>query len=184
MADGSLPRAATPLNVASDGIAADHSVMMTDLFWKYDRNQRRLWMPDFSRIQFDTVTGEVERPIFNYMDAFGNLTTFTRSGAQLAVSQHLAAGQVRTVVITMDSGGFPLTMAFAGSEWRYRRDGSGLVDVEPPAGPGWHFAYGPGIPSTSLTMTTPQGGQVQYLYKREVFATSDPGVTRSTTRLS
>jgi YD repeat-containing protein len=170
--DGGVQRAAMPLTSVPGNLRASLRVMMTDRFWKYDRETRRLSMPDGSVYHYNA-----KGQLVSIVDVFTNIVLLVEwQPNQVIVRQYLStfeAGPSRTVTLTLPNqevcslggpGCVPTTMSFEGRTWKY--DGTPLQAVKSPEGDLWQYAYG-----NPMTITTPHGGQIKYGYEIKSFPT-------------
>jgi YD repeat-containing protein len=173
MGDGSL-RSTTYVSAPGQSNPAPTADVMSPEFYRYSRADRVLLMPNGTVCYYAAGSGR----LISFHDQFGNLVELDWGESSLVVRQHLGNEQVREVVLTLDSGSRVTAMQHEDRIWRYEynfewsvfRD---ITAVIPPAGPRWTFAYDPGVVPDVKTMTTPNGGRVEYAY-RDVEVPYDP----------
>jgi|SoiMethySBSTD1v2_1073268.scaffolds.fasta_scaffold02328_5 YD repeat-containing protein len=177
MADGSDLRTTfmqTP--IAKD--ATTIRWVATPNFWKYDRDTRKLYLPDGIVATYEAVDNAKAR-LLSYTDPFGNTVTLTWTPGLLRVTQSLGSQPSREVLRYLDAAGYPTRMEYDGKTWYYDYqpglDGR-LIQVRPPAGGPWVFSYeAPTSPGTTLRqITTPLGGRISYEYANKQFPTGFP----------
>lgn len=173
MADGGGVTAAT--EIYPSGHPDRRRILLTDRFWRYNRETRVLAFPDGRVAEFATSTSP-----FRVRDPFGNvILTITHVGTTMTVTQSLVNGLSRIVVLTLPSSCglghascVPTSMVYrvdpeVPSTWRtwsYTTTAP-LAEAQPPIGPKWTFASASPSPGLhTMTMTTPHGGQVVYTY--------------------
>jgi YD repeat-containing protein len=142
-------------------------------FWKFDRQERVLYLPDGSRVYYDTSYRPIQR-----QDPFGNLIEIVYDGLTIRVYQQLTPkgqsgpgidGETREVDLTYQTLGgvptsgnpLPLQMQYQGKIWTYSNGG-----VVGPEGVSWGFTSdGTFLGNSGLTVTTPHGGTVRYEFE-------------------
>jgi YD repeat-containing protein len=139
---------------------------VTSHFWKYDRVDNTLYLPDGTVC---TYAADPDGRLTEIRDVYGNTVTLAWGASTLLVVQHLGNGQSREIEFSLNTAGLPTSMRFNGATWQYHYDFGNdgeLSRTTPPHGPGWTFQYGTPIePFRRLTtVTTPHGGQVEYEY--------------------
>lgn len=131
--------------------------VITGRFWKYDRSERKAYLPDGRVLSFDG-----NRQLAEVVDPYGNRVTLTREPQTLRVVQHLGDGQSREVVLHYQAGSpLPSSMTYLGRTWTYDYTpgfrAPQLEWVTPPVGPVWQFEY----TADELTRVhTPSGGEI------------------------
>lgn len=152
-------------------VSADFSV--------YDRQERRLYMPDGSICQYAAFSGRLTQ----CDDPFGNSVTLSWTTAQLTVTQTLERGEQeddRRVIVQAIASQSGLTyvaesMTYLGRTWTYQ-DAPRISEAVSPVGLKWRYAYfdpNAEAPLRLSTVTLPQGGEIQYAYRNRVFTTPD-----------
>jgi YD repeat-containing protein len=216
------PNNTSPTIYAVDGsenkalISLGGTLKMTDRFWKYDRAARILSMPDGTVTQYD-ASGRLTM----WSDTFGNQVTVAWNTGGIVVSQ-LLGGQTRTVDVNFWDctdlgmpGCLPSSIRLVDGNHTWSISGSFPIDASnptkassnfslvfaPPAGRSWQISRSNlgagqtlGVPG-SITLVTPQGGQVFYDSGQTVFpgagsfnilrgrTTTDPRGSSSGTRV-
>ena len=167
------PQASFPKLQMADGATHElfpeaqfsYSVFRTRQFWRYHVSGRRLELPD-GTVCFYGSSGQLTA----IQDAFQNRIDLSyRFNLELErVRQTLGSGQVREV--TFGSGGvagkIPMTMTYLDRTWFYHTDNDGmLLTFRPPAGPDWLFGYDFFNTRVLRSVTTPNGGRVEYVFR-------------------
>jgi YD repeat-containing protein len=159
MADGGTRR-----TMFTDNPRASTRMAITSSFWKYDRDDNKLYIPDGTICTYAGPNGRLTE----IRDVYGNTVTLTWGADTLLVEQHLGT-QSRAIEFDLNPKGLPTVMRFDGQTWGYRYENGNdddLTSTIPPVGPGWRFEYGvPIAPIRRLTsVTTPHGGRIEYEY--------------------
>ena len=168
MADNGQRLTAFPLSSTEvTTIPGSKRYLGTAEFWVYDRELRTLRLPDGTTCLFDG-----EGRLFFVRDAFDNTVSLDYdmpSAGQITVHQPLSPTEVRDIVITLSptSGTtslptMPTSMTFDGKTWSYAGPGNVGSTVTLPEGVTWQYVQDFGDPVDTLTVTTPQGGTVEY----------------------
>ncbi len=163
---------------------ANPSQFMTRDYWTYDRNAASpvLRLPNGVKYVFghgNTITG----PLYatEISDPFGNRLDISYlsgdPGYVSSVTQRFASGEHRTVNFSYLSSPTRLDrITFGSRTWQFGYqtvNGFRLLrTVQAPADPAWVFDYyaatWPG-PYLMRTVTTPNGGRIDYAYQAQVF---------------
>jgi hypothetical protein len=133
-------------------------------FLKYDRTERKLWMPDGRTCLYDT-----QGRLVSCTDALGNGLTldYTTDPSRIFVTQILGPSQSRQIVLDLDASGQIVGMTFEGRQWLYEWSAGNMTRATLPEGLEWQFSYTGGSPedlNVLASVTTPGGGQVTYGY--------------------
>ena len=176
-------------------------VFYTEDFWRYTKSTRTLEMPNGWVATFESGNPSGGVMVAEVHDLFGNSIDFDWEGGAATdvrplrlngVFQMLGFSQTptRTVEFQYDSqssecGWIPRKMIYLGREWSYDcefaypelQSGWRLTKATPPVGPAWEYAYVNGN-NGSVTVTTPQGGEVTYQFAEQILPPSD-GIPRS-----
>jgi len=127
-------------------------VVMTDRFWKYDRDERTLRTPNGSVGTYDQ-----SRRLTQWADAFGNQLGIAWVGSRVTITQFLGTQSRQIVVEWPDPLLTPTSMIYEGRTWTYS-----AASVTPPVGPGWRFEW----PEENVyAITTPHGSRVEYVFQ-------------------
>lgn len=160
MGDGST-RATMYVSRPSPATAAAAEVISTD-FYKYDRQNHLLRMPDGTVCYYDAQTGR----LIAFADPFGNIVQLVWTATDLTVTQNLGQGQVRQIDMGLDAEGRVTSLEYGTRQWVYEYEhqmGSilDITSVTLPTGSTWAFTYDA---EDLRSITTPLGGHVEYEY--------------------
>jgi YD repeat-containing protein len=137
---------------------------ITSSFWKYDRDENKLYLPDGTVC---TYAADPDGRLTEIRDVYDNTVTLTWGPNTLLVVQDLGNSQSRQIEFDLNTAALPTFMRFDGRTWQYHYENGNdeeLSRTTPPHGPGWTFGYDVVIdPFRRLTsVTTPHGGQIEY----------------------
>lgn len=171
---------------------SDCQWVVTDQFWWYDRDARKLYLPDGLINSYDT-----QGRLIDSTDAFGNsvgISWSASSGGTATVTVHLGNSQDQVVTLALRTNsqvGYnassyePESMTFRGREWVYTNPVAlsavrmPLVQSPDVYARGWAYTYVETILSQSvlheIKVTTPQGGQVRYISELKSYPPVVPG---------
>ena len=157
----------------------------TSQFWKYRRNSHTLELPDGTVCTYVHIAGDPSGTmrLSQIVDVFGNAVSLAWSPGALQIQQTLVNESPRTVTLAMNEAfALPTTMTFNdGTQdriWHFDylgdpNDMTGrLTHITPPegTGSGWRFDYeGNDWPYPLHSVTTPQGGRIEYTYVQIYF---------------
>ena len=149
-------------NFGPDG----HRWVVNAGFWKYDRVERRLYMPDGTIGQYNSDGRLIEA--FDPFSSSPKLS-LTWNGTLLESVVQSVGGQTRTVSFAYVNGNVD-TMSYIGRTWSYVWESVPvgalqipvLRQVVPPTGAAWQYAYDGDAILNSLR--TPAGGEIAYTY--------------------
>jgi YD repeat-containing protein len=178
---GKMQRAGLWLNAPHQS----YEIALTDGFWAYNRNQRKLFMPDGSVSQFDALGR-----LTSWSDAFGNLVTaewLIGNPTMVHIRQYMPNGFPRTVTLYLSEGTaltrMPTSMSFDNKTWTYQLGANGLTHATPPVGRSWQYTYAAN--GWLARVTTPEGGTVDYQFQTRAILLSgsylSPGFVTSRT---
>lgn len=144
-------------------------------FWRYDRELRRMFLPDGTVGQYDD-----QGRLTQVTDVVGNTVTVVWDVGGVTVRQQFGTAPPREVFLDgMDGAGLmPARLRYEGRTWTYER-GAGLDRAIPPVGPAWEYTRetDPAADAAGqlLQVRTPGGGLLTYTYARQTFQTSPTG---------
>jgi len=179
MGDGSWRRTIY-LNPPTGPTLARVATVESGDFYRYNRQDHTLQMPDGTFCTYDPTTGRLT----SFRDPFGNMVYLEWNTTGVAVTQVLGNGQSRLVVLTFDDAGRVTQMNYEDRQWTYEYGYAyqGKKDITRalfPAGLNWTFTYddapqNPGLAyefNGMTSVTTPNGGVIGYEYaERELFS--------------
>jgi len=183
-----------PILVTADGgrhpsrpvTQSDNNYVATKEFWRYRRDVDKVELPnglvgtygdiDDRNIAPGVPYGNNVRYLTEIADPFGNTVALTWTMTDVVpvltrVVQNLGNDQTRTVILEPGPVGMTASISYNGRTWNYHYNDALQLDwAQPPVGPKWQYGYTDGA-LTSLT--TPNGGVVEYAYTGHVFEWRD-----------
>jgi len=161
----------TQPNFGTDG----HRWVVTAQFWRYDRLERKVYMPDGTICRYDTNGNLIE-----IKDAFANIVALTWTPNSLNPTSLQIVQQVGTnqrEIIVSGSLAQPTSLSFLGKTWSYEWTTiyygsvpvSVLTRVVPPVGPAWEYTYDTADLVALRHLRTPAGGEIAYSYAYHQF---------------
>lgn len=141
------------------------NLFTTSQFWRYERTQRTLLIPDGTVCHYDT-----DGWLIDCSDPFGNIVALAWQPSELRITQQLGNNQSREVVVTLHPATrLPTRMEYSGRIWTYAYADleasccHQLQEATVPAGLPWQYAYdAAGVLSF---VRTPNGGEVSYTHE-------------------
>lgn len=156
-----------PPSYTTDG----HRWVVTAQFWRYDRLERKVYMPDGTICRYDTNGNLIE-----IRDAFANAVALTWTPSSLNPTSLQIIQQVGTnqrEIMVSGSLAEPTSVSYLGKTWSYEWTTIyyGTVPVPvltrvilPVVGLAWEYAYDPVDLVALRHLRTPAGGEIAYSY--------------------
>jgi hypothetical protein len=141
MADGSWLRSVYIDNPEAPGANPAAMEVVSQGFYRYDRQNHALRMPDGTVCYYDPTTGR----LVSFHDQFNNLVELAWGPTSVVITQHVGALS-RQVTLALDASARVTSMSYEGRQWTYQygyewESFKDITQVVLPEGLKWMFTY-------------------------------------------